>query len=141
LMIGAILWVSGLILLFLIGRHRAATRQALVAARPRSLAEQLRPLVEAARVGTLDLSKRAELERLLIGYWSKRLGLVDQHPADALAEMKRHEEAGPLLRQVEEWLHSPNVDASSVDVAELLAPYHNLPEDEAERILAVGGAR
>jgi hypothetical protein len=39
--------------------------------------------------------------------------------------LRAHPEAGGLLRQVEEWLHSGKSTARESDMAALLAPYVN----------------
>ena len=49
----------------------------------------------------------AELERTLLVYWERRLNLRDRKPAEAIAELRRHPEAGPLFQQLEAWLHRP----------------------------------
>ena len=92
------------------------------ASRPVTLADRLRPLVDAAVAGKLEQGQHAELERLLIGYWRKRLGLEQARPAEAIAAMRQHPEAGPLLRRLEEWLHRPGDKAEPVDVAGCSAP-------------------
>lgn len=95
-----------------------------------TLADRLRPLVEEARTSELSNERRAELERLLLAHWRGRRGLDDMPAAKAVAQLRADDEAGPLLRQLEEWLHRP-VDASrsAVDVAALLAPYEHVAAD------------
>ena len=68
----------------------------------------------------LSSGQQAELERLLIGYWRRRLNLEQAAPARFMAVLRDHEEAGPLLRQLEDWLHRPAGTAGPVDVAALL---------------------
>jgi hypothetical protein len=98
------------------------------AARPRTLAERLRPLVERAMQGTLGSAERAQLELSIVAYWRRRLGLDALSPDAALAELRRHGEAGPLLVQLDAWLYRP-AGGEHVDVARLLAPYKDLPPD------------
>ena len=43
--------------------------------------------------------------------------------------MKEHPEAGPLLLELERWLHSPEA-ASDLKPAELLLPYRDLSAQE-----------
>jgi hypothetical protein len=132
LLIGAgVLWVIGLVAIIAIGRRR---RQLVAGAekRPRTLAERLRPLVEEAMAGTLSGEDRAELELALIAFWREKLGLDSQGVAEALAELKQHAEAGPLVRQLEDWLHHPAPE-KEVDLAALLAPYQGLPDEPATR--------
>lgn len=126
--VGVIAWVAGLVaILFIRRRHRLT--QAAAVARPQTLAERLRPMVEDALQGRLEPQRRAELERLLLGYWRRRLHLEDLKVSEAMAKLREHEEAGAVLRQLELWLHHPNA-RESVDVAALLRPYQDLPADE-----------
>jgi hypothetical protein len=123
------LWVAGLAAILLVGRRRR--KAAAVAAKPLTLADRLRPLVEGAVAGRLPPGRLAELERTLIVYWGRRLNLRERKPAEALAVLRQHPEAGPLLRQLEIWLHQP-AGAGKIDVAGLLAPYQNVPADGLE---------
>ena len=93
-----------------------------------TLADQLRPLVKKAQAGELSQSGQAELERTLLKVWRKRLKLEDDDPADAIIKLRKDEEAGGLLRELEKWLHKPG-SAEDVDVAELLKPYEKLPAE------------
>jgi hypothetical protein len=129
LTIGAIVWILGLLAILFVGRKRRQT--AAVAGRPKTLAEHLRPLVEEAVAGRSDPTRLADLERALITYWTKRLGLYEKKPVDALPVLRQHAEAGPLLRQLEVWLHQRQ-RPETIDVAALLAPYRNLPADALE---------
>jgi len=99
-----------------------------VAERPVSLADRLRPLVEGATRGTLSRTELAGLERALLAYWRKRLGLESTEPVEAVEALRKHPEAGPLLAHLEAWLHRPGPQPP-VDVAALLAPYRNVPPD------------
>jgi hypothetical protein len=121
-----LLWAVGLIVI-LFGRRRRK-KAVVVAARPLSLADRLRPLVEGAVAGRLEPDRLAELERTLIVYWSRRLGLVSARPVDALAQLRKDAQAGPLLNQLELWLHRPG-HSGTIDVSALLAPYRTLPPD------------
>jgi hypothetical protein len=132
LAIGGSLWFAGLAAILLLGRRKRALEEA-AASRPLTLAERLRPLVDAAIAGTLDEGRHAELERLLIGYWRKRLGLEQASPAEAIAVMRRHDEAGPLLRRLEEWLHKPGAGAGAAEIASLLRPYQGLMVEDEDR--------
>ena len=121
LIAGAIVWVAGL-LAILFGRRRRGHSANANREQPLTLADRLRPLVLDAMAGTLDRTRQAELERILLDYWRERLNLTDANAADAIARLRQHEEAGRLLRQLEMWLHQPG-KASEVDVAALLQPY------------------
>jgi Mg-chelatase subunit ChlD len=100
------LWVAGLAALVLAGRRRAAPAPP-PPPRPATFAERLRPLVSAAADGTLDVGGRAELERLLTGYWRVRLALPPQRMAATIAALRSHAQAGELLAALERWLHRP----------------------------------
>jgi hypothetical protein len=86
----------------------------------------LRPLVEAAARGELSIEEKAQVERLLTGFWREKLRLPEQRMADALAELKAHTEAGALLRALERWLHRRE-GASAEQISSLLAPYRDAP--------------
>jgi hypothetical protein len=129
LLLGGGVWVLGLMAILLVGRRRRA--QAVEAAKPRTLADHLRPLVEDAVAGKASPGRLAGLERALITYWGRKLKLADERPIDALAELRRHREAGPLLVQLESWLHRP-ASSATIDVGALLEPYRHLPPDALE---------
>ncbi len=132
LAIGGSLWCAGLAAILLLGRRKPVDARHL-ATRPVTLADRLKPLVDAAVAGTLSQGRHAELERLLIGYWRKRLALEEASPAEAMTVMRNHPEAGPLIRNLEEWLHRPSAMAGAVDVASLLRPYQDLASEEVDR--------
>ncbi|MCB9891210.1 MAG: hypothetical protein H6833_06160 [Planctomycetes bacterium] len=124
-----ILWVVGLVAILFVGRgKRRRAREAQQPLRPRTLAERLRPLVEDVRQGRSDEAQKAELERLLLAHWRRRLGLTDERADRALAALRSHDEAGPLVQQLERWLHRPG-ESRDVDVDALLAPYANVCDE------------
>jgi hypothetical protein len=120
-------WVLGLVAILFVGR-RKKVGVGRETGKPRTLADHLRPLVEGAVAGRLKPAQLAELERTLLAFWERRLNLSDRKPAEAIAELRRHPEAGPLLQQLEAWLHRPGT-AGTVDVAGLLKPYQDIPAD------------
>ena len=124
LALAAVVWVVGLLLLIRSTRRPRSDPQAATD-RPRSLADQLQPLLEAAAEGSLAESQRAELERLLLAFWRKKLEVTGRSPAEAMTALKADPEAGELLRQLEDWLHNPNPSAP-VDLKRLLKPYTNV---------------
>lgn len=131
LIVLGVLWVVGfvgIVLSFFFPRRKD---RALSVGRPVTLADRLRPLVEGAIAGKLTQPELAGLERGLLAYWRRRLGLEAVEPAEAMAELRKHPDAGPLLRKLEEWLHRPGPPAP-VDVGALLAPYRDLPPDAAD---------
>jgi hypothetical protein len=129
LAVGAALWL--LVLIWFIFPPRRAV-QATDATEIRvSLAERLRPLVARAMRGELSSGELAEFERALVSYWRRRRALADVSPAEALRRLRADEQAGPLLAQVEAWLHRPGGE-HDVDVAKLLAPYRDLPAEDLD---------
>ena len=126
-LMGAMLWSAGLVFLLYAFRRRAVSVQE-VSTRRLTLAERLRPLVEQAVAGTLRPGQYAELERLLLGYWTRKLGLEHRDPASAMAALRSHPDAGSVVRQLEDWLHRPG-GARDVDVPALLSPYANIPAE------------
>jgi hypothetical protein len=130
LVVGAIVWLLVLGALVLVGR-RGRIEDGVAAQRPRTLAERLRPLVQAALAGDLSRAERSQLELSLVAFWRARLGLEDLDPEQAMHLLREHEKAGPLLRGLEQWLHAPTPPAG-VDLAALLAPYRDLPADALE---------
>lgn len=110
-----VVWVLGLVALvasFFLPRRRM---RAAPPPRVVSLAERLRPLMSGAVAGTLAVPEMAALERGLLALWRKRLGLESADPEAALRAMQSHPDAGPLLNQLEAWLHRPKSD-DPVDV-------------------------
>ncbi|WP_435015410.1 hypothetical protein TA3x_002948 [Tundrisphaera sp. TA3] len=129
--LAAAAWVAGLLAILLVGRKRRRVEDDRPGAVAPSLADRLRPLVESAMAGTLAEGQHAELERMLIDHWRRRLGLEALPPAAAIAAIRSDPTAGALLNRLEAWLHMPPGSAGPVDVAALLAPYRNIPDGEA----------
>ncbi len=125
---GAVVWVVGLVAILLAGRRGRAAAGANGQA-PASLAERLRPMVEAAMAGRITQNERAELERMLLTFWRRRLNLDAAKPAEAIAALREHADSAPLVLQLEAWLHQPG-SAGETDIARLLEPYKNLPAEE-----------
>jgi hypothetical protein len=126
--VGGTIWLAGLAAILIAGRRRRRLDLA-TSARTVTLADRLKPLVDLALAGRLSTSQHAELERLLIGYWRKRLGLEHVAPAQFMAVLRNHEEAGELVRKLEDWLHRPAGAAEPVDVSTLLKPYQAISAD------------
>jgi hypothetical protein len=126
-------WVLGLLAIIYFGflRRRKGTAGS-ADGQPVSLADRLRPLVEGAMAGKLSQPQLASLERALLAYWRKRLDLEKADPGQAIEVLRSHAEAGPLLEQLEVWLHRPGA-AGNVDPIRLLEPYQRLPADALER--------
>lgn len=127
----AVLWVGGLAAFyFAFHRKRVVESPPLVLPQP-SFAERLRPLVEAAATGKLTADGKAQLERLMMGYWREKLNLPDLRMAEALRRLKAHADAGQLLHSLEKWLHRQG-GASPAEVAAVLEPYRTAPAAAAE---------
>ena len=130
----ATIWLLGLVAIVYWIRAEHAKKSGDVAdSQPRSLADRLRPIVQDAIAGNTNESQLAELERMLLAFWRKRLKLDDMNAADAIAALREHQDAGALLEQLEIWLHRPG-SADEVDVAALLEPYQDLPADAMEAV-------
>jgi hypothetical protein len=123
-------WGIGLLAILLIGRRKRGD-DSQTTAKPVSLADRLRPLVDDAIRGELSHAQLAELELTLIAFWRKRLDLDGEQAAAVISKLRTHKEAGPLLVQLENWLHNPN-PATDIDVGQLLQPYQSLPPDALE---------
>ena len=60
---------------------------------------------------------------MIFSHWLEQLGLPEQgDPAELHRQLRQHEDAGPLVRGLEDWLHRPPGTAA-VDIAALLEPY------------------
>ncbi|NOX56540.1 MAG: hypothetical protein GXP27_19275 [Planctomycetes bacterium] len=128
--VGAV-WFAGLVAILVAGRWPVRRAQQRAGGRPVSLADRLQPLVAKACRGELGREERAALERMLIGYWRRRLGLESVPADEVLRVLREHAEAGPLLCQLEAWLHRPQ-PGNVEQVRALLAPYENVRDPEEE---------
>ena len=125
LIAAGILWVIGLFAILLVGRPRRT--RAAEAARPRSVADRLRPLVQRAADGTLDDTGKAELERTLEAFWRQKLNLGSMSANDLRQTLRQHPEAQIMLDQFDAWLYRPG-ESNQVDLEQLLAPYQSLAD-------------
>ena len=80
--------------------------EAAPVAPPLSLADQLKPLIEAASRGELSTSDKARFELLLVHYWRESAGLPGLDMARSIQRLRSHPQAGPIIAAVEQWLHS-----------------------------------
>jgi hypothetical protein len=137
-----VIWIIGLALLW--GKAKATGRAAVKAETPPpTVAERLKPLVQAVCDGTIEPHKRAELESLLINHWSARLHLDETvPPGQVLTQLKSNPDAGPLIRRLEEWLHMPpgQGGAEADEIVILLKPYENITESDSTGIAIGKGA-
>ncbi len=119
------LWVVGLVGILFWRRPKPVATPA-EAEKDVPPVEKLRRLVTQASSGSITPDERAQLDRLVLGFWRERLGLGSLSVVDAIAAIRRHDEAGELLRRVEEWLHRPASAADArpeSEVARLMEPY------------------
>lgn len=101
-------WVGGLLALALVGRgRRRGPALAAPPPPPPGAAELLRPLVEDALGGRIDVAGQARLEGLILEACRERLGLAGLPAREALQRLRRDPEAGPIVVALEEWLHAP----------------------------------
>lgn len=121
LIAGGIVWTVGLALLFF-WRPKTTNAAEDLAEQPATVAERLRRLAEEARAGQLTPDRHAELEHLLLAHWRTKLNVADLSPAKAIAKLREDDEAGALLRKLEQWLHAPN-QPDKLDLELLLRPY------------------
>ena len=122
-----VIWVAVLLGLIFIGRTRKkkqVSEDVTV-----SLADLLKDRLQAAAANEMDSGQYAELERVLFSMWRRRLGLEEMPAAKAMQSVRSDENAGPLMRQLETWIHSPKRDPD-LDLASLLQPYQNIPASE-----------
>jgi hypothetical protein len=136
----AAVWLVPLV--WLLGRRvvRRTARPELAESAAPTLADQLRPLVEAATAGRLSSAEKARLELLLIAHWRRQLDLNGCSAVEALRRLRRHPEAGELLRELEKWLHQPPGRAQ-VDVAAVLQPYRRAKPVEDDQLVMAEAAR
>ena len=125
------LWLAALPALVLLGRKRKVVAVVVPPAPEPGRAERMRPLVQAAAEGRLDLAGRAELERLILGDRREASGMTDARMAEVIAAMRRHPESGPLLLALERWLHDP-AGAAPGEIDALLAPYGRAPGEPGD---------
>lgn len=131
-----VVWIIGLgALLWSMRKQKKDSLDASDQSSAPTLAERLEPLVKEAASGTLSKEQQAHLERLLLTYWSHRLQLKPSRPADRIRQLKNHEEAGPLIRAIEKWLHSKE-QVKDTEIQALLEPYRSISLEALEAIEA-----
>jgi hypothetical protein len=138
LLVAGAVWLIGL-LVILLWRWRTKGAAQQVTAQPATVADRLRPLVLRAMSGSLSPSELAELERTLLAFWRRRLGLEKEKAPVALARLRQHPEAGILLEQLELWLHRPGT-AEQTDVGQLLRPYQQVAAEALPATATTEGA-
>lgn len=134
LLAGGLAWLYGLFLIIYYGFWPKRKLQAESVAAPATLADRLKPLVERAMTGNAKPEELASLERCLHTWWRRKLNLVHEPVSTSVSTLKSNPEAGPLLQQLETWLHRPGV-VGQVDVSALLSPYRHLQPNELDSLL------
>ncbi len=124
MIVAVIFWGWVLAALLLVGWRKKKTATELAA--QVSLADLLRPRIQAAMDNKLDARQYAELERMLIAMWQGKLKLSAVDPSAVVSQIRQHSESGPLMRQLERWMHDPSRD-DSVDLTKLLEPLSRMP--------------
>ena len=122
-----ILWVTVLLVLIFGGRQSPVSKPPET--QPESLADLLKSRLDAVQNKEMPETQYAELERMLFAFWRRRLGLESTDAAEALRAIHQDPTAGPLMKQLEEWIHNPNGD-KQVDLAALLNPLRSIPASE-----------
>jgi hypothetical protein len=115
-------WLAGLAAILFWRKKKAAVPAGADA--PPSVADRMKPLLDAAAAGTLDAAGRASLERLIIGHWRSHLPeIAPLSTAEAMVRLRTHPEASPLVLALERWLHAKDGALSPNEVDHLLSPY------------------
>ncbi len=138
MVIAIVFWSIVFAGLILLGWKRKET--APIIETKKSFADLLRPRLEQAMRGELHHTQLAELERMLIAFWRRRLDLEGVAIESAIEKIKANPEAGPTVLQLEKWIHSPHAQ-SDVSLQQLLAPYESIPSEllSMEESEVVGG--
>jgi hypothetical protein len=85
-----------------------------------SVTERLRSLLQQAAKSDLTPQQQADLEQLLLAFWSQRLKLSQQRLTSTIEQLRRHPQAGPQWNSVERWFHARATLVSSVAAKQLL---------------------
>lgn len=122
-----VLWIFGLLSLIFFGRKKKEVKQE---DKPETtVADLIRARLNAALENKVDPKQYAELERILFGLWQRKLGLEKMPLDQALRHIRNNDAAGPMMQQLERWMHSPNAN-DDVNLAELLKPYKDMPASD-----------
>jgi hypothetical protein len=112
------LWAALLVPLIWYGRDWRSRK--IAAAPPPSITARLRTLLEQAAAADLTPEQQADLEQLLLAFWSQRLQLSQQRLSETIRQLRRHPQAGPQWNSVERWFHSRSTPASGPAARQLL---------------------
>ena len=131
--VAIVLWTLVLLAIIFAGRKKKS-KSVSTETPPRTLADLLKERLEAAYQDNVDPQQYAELERMLFSMWRKRLGYEELSLQDAVVKIKADPKAGPLMIQLEDWMHRPVDSDRQVDLPKLLEPYRNIAADELEAV-------
>ena len=124
LKIGLTIW-GVIFLLILFWRKKKVDDEEVTEPLP-TLHEKLSSLVCSAAHGDLNAADRSRLERLILGYWKRKLPEIENvSTSEALVALRKHPEASPLLLELENWLHAPNSSIDQESIRPLLEPFRD----------------
>lgn len=102
-------WIAwGLCLVPLAWWGHKRRRRTVRVAPPPSLVERVRALLRQASEANLTVEEKADLEALLLAFWSKRLKLSEERLSATIEQLRRHPQAAAQWNRVERWIHSPS---------------------------------
>lgn len=101
-----IAWGSLLVPLAWWGHKRR--RRKVRTAPPPSLVERVRTLLRQATEANLTIEEKADLEALLLAFWSQKLKLSEERLSATIEQLRRHPQAAAQWNRVERWIHSPS---------------------------------
>jgi hypothetical protein len=128
--LGGLLWIAIPCILWGIRHFRKLPVAPVVPEKKEpTVAEQLRPLVEAASHRPLSTVEKGRLELLLYHFWRERGALTQDNMADSIRKLRTLPEAAALFRVMETWLHSnpedTQIDRSPEAIMAILKPYQS----------------
>lgn len=126
LVLGA-LWLLGFFAILFGGRAKMFRPSGR--GKKETVADRMRPLITKAIRGKLDMSQKAELERVMVGFWKKKLKLGHLKADELRERLRSNSESSVMLEQLDNWLHRPDGDGD-IDVTAFLKPYQTMNYDE-----------
>lgn len=91
-----------------------------------SIAAQLRSVLLRATAKDLTAEEQADLEQLLLAFWSQRLNLSQERLSETIQQLRRHPQAGPQWTSVERWFHARATPGSNLAAKQLLQDLESL---------------
>ena len=92
--------------------HKRRRRVVRAAPQP-SLVERVRALLRQATEANLTVEEKADLEALLLAFWSERLQLSEERLSATIDGLRRHPQAAAQWNRIERWIHSPAESSSA----------------------------